>query len=650
MGMVMLADNDQHFVKNRAELLRNAGLKVITAGSPEEVERILNEGCVNIAIIDVRLVDDEDPQDVSGLMLAKRSEFRTIPKILLTGFPSYETVRVGMSGGEDDVPPAVDFIWKHEGAEALVQAVRKAFSRHVQLNEQLVIRFGESDPVSFSHLASWLDPSLSGERLSNYAAALRDLFCQLFCGKTEIRIERSLWKDEGRAALMVYSYSPGRQIQSQLVVCGQSGAVVREAARYREFAPDAPDASGTVLVKTVETQHFAANVYALAGTKIDNLHTLSESYNELPDRTFKASLEHLFEHTLAAWRSERSVAGEGRSLESLYRERLGLGNGEAAAAEMRQRVSALARELPRLPRPRVTLEESPSNLVLQIGAESFTYPHPASCLCADSVAARPQLLANTPGGLSGKNILADAEGRTWLTQFAQAGPKPLLWDYAALETVVRFDWVESDDIAELHQMEVALLDPAFTCIKTDEIEQRLRKPVRVIGEIRRLARRAAGPAWEEYQLGLYYHAARRLMSLDASQRLTDKELAKMAHVVMVLAMICAGLKLKGKQPPPTAGIHIDYANRAVTVDGRRVHLSPQSYDLFLYFYGRKGQLCTRKEIYERVFKPEIYDADDECQESKLNTSILRLRKKIEENPDKPRYLITMQGVGYKLAC
>jgi DNA-binding response OmpR family regulator len=651
MGVVMLADNDLDFLKTRAELLRNAGYNVITAGSLEEAERMFRECCVHVGVLDVRLVNDDDPHDVSGLTLAKRAEFRTIPKILLTGFPSYETVREGMSWGADGVPPVVDYLPKKEGADALVQAVCKSFSRHVRIDEELVVRFGERDPVSFSHLASWLDPSLSGDRLSHHTAGLRDLFCRLFYGKTEIRIERSLWKEgagaaeAGRAALVVYSYTPGRPGQAQIVVCGQCAPVVAEAARYREFAPEAPGASGTVLVRTVEAQHFAANAYALAGTKIDNVHTLSEFYHELPERAFKGLLEHLFERTLAPWHSERSVAGEGRSLESLYREHLGLGDGAAAAAEMRKRVGAVARELLRLD---VKLEGGASNLTIRIGNGTFSYPHPAACLCADFAADRTQLLANTPGDLTGRNVLADPEGRTWLTEFAHAGPKPLLWDYTALENVIRFDCVESEDISELHQMERALADSAFTSIHDEDVEPRLRKPLRAIREVRRLADLADGASWREYRLGLYFHAARRLMSFHAAERLTDKELAKAAHVVVAQAMIFESLKPKQPCPPPPAGIHVDNVNHTVTIDGRLVHLPPQSYTMLVQLHERKGQLCTRKEIYERVFYPEIYDAGNESHVRKLNTSVARLRRKIGDNPDKPRHLVKVQGVGYKL--
>src|ERR1043165_5796807 len=148
MGILMLADNDLDFLEYRAQLLRNSNHEVITAGSLEEAVRILSECHVNIAILDMRLVDDNDPHDISGLTLAKRPEFRAIPKILLTGFPTWETVRDGLSGSADGVPPVLEYLPKAEVADALVQAVCKSFSRHVLIDDHLVIRFGERGPVS----------------------------------------------------------------------------------------------------------------------------------------------------------------------------------------------------------------------------------------------------------------------------------------------------------------------------------------------------------------------------------------------------------------------------------------------------------------------------------------------------------------------
>jgi|ERR1044071_2587198 DNA-binding response OmpR family regulator len=648
MCVVLLADNDLSFLKTRTEFLTGAGYEVVPASTLAEAERLLDGGCVHVAILDIRMVDNDDPKDTSGLSLAGKSDYRLIPKIIVTDYPSFETVREAMSGNGKGGSPAIDYVAKHEGPEALILALDKSLSRHVQLNENLIIQFGERDLVSFSNLATLLDPTLSGEKLANQTAELKDLFCQLFYEKTEIRIDRSLWKSEGRAALVVFAFAPGKHVQAQVVVCGSNKLVVNEADRYKAFAPEAPGASATMLVRTCETLHFAANVYALAGTNIENVYTLAESYRELPERTFKSSLEHLFNSTLAAWQPG-GIPDDKQSLASLYREELGFGKKALTVSEIRKRTSAVIQQLPRLG---AKIEEDCSSLTLRFGNQSFSYPDPASYLYGPFFNERSRLLMNTPGILTGKNILADPEGRTWLTEFAQAGPKPQFWNHAALEAVIRFDLVESNNIPELHELEKVLTESAFNKISCGEVEAQLRKPVRLIQEIRRLAYRVSSSAWREYQLGLFYHAAHRLLALNPLKRLTDKELAKMAHVILAQAMICDSLSPENKESESTmacaaAGIRIDHAEHKVWLEGKRVHLSNQSYELLRYLDMHKGGLCTRQEIVERVLA-ERYDVKDESQRSRLNTSISRLRREIENDPDNPRYLLNERGVGYRL--
>lgn len=649
MSVVLLADNDLRFLKTRAEFLTEAGYEVVLASTLAEAERLLDERHIHQAILDLRMVNNQDPKDTSGLELARKSDYRLIPKIILTDFPTTETVREALSVDVNGMPPAVEYVYKCEGPEALIQALDKSFSLHVQSNESLVIQFGERDLFSFSGLATLLDPTLSGEKLAHHAAELQDLFRQLFYRKTEIRIDRSLWKSEGRAALIVFAFAPEKHVQAQVVVCGHSGLVVNEAGCYKEFAPEAPGASGTVLVRTCETIHYAANAYALAGTNIENVYTLAESYREFPEKTFKSSLEHLFNHTLAAWQPGKSIPDDKQSLATLYREELSFGKKALTVPEVRKRISDVAQQLPRLG---VKIEEDFPHLTLRFGNQSFSYPNPVPSLYPTSPAEQSRLLVNTPGILTGKNILADPEGRTWLTEFAQAGPKPLLWNYTALEAVIRFDWVESTDIPELHEMEQVLVKSAFAKINTCEVEAQLRKPLRVIQEIRRLAGRASSSAWREYQMGLFYHAAHRLMALDPSKRLTDKELARMTHVILAQAMICGSLspehgKSESPLAPVAAGIRVDHADHAVWVEGRRIHLSKQSYELLRYLDMHQGELCTRQQLIEHVLV-ERYDVRDESQRNKLNTSISRLRKDIEDDPNNPRYLLNERGVGYRL--
>lgn len=122
---ILLADNDPNALKERSEFLKKEGYEVSLAGDPAQARRFLERGGIDLAIIDLRLVDDNDERDVSGLRLAKSTDPK-IPKIILTKFPTPNAVREALSASPEGLPPAVDFVDKAEGLEGFLLAVRKA--------------------------------------------------------------------------------------------------------------------------------------------------------------------------------------------------------------------------------------------------------------------------------------------------------------------------------------------------------------------------------------------------------------------------------------------------------------------------------------------------------------------------------------------
>lgn len=122
---ILFADNDAAFLKTRKEFIENEGYQVLTAATPSEARKLLETARIDLAILDIRLEDDNDEKDLSGLQLAQEAA-HWVPKIILTGFPSYEYVREALSPSLSDLPAAVGFIAKQEGAAALMKAVRKA--------------------------------------------------------------------------------------------------------------------------------------------------------------------------------------------------------------------------------------------------------------------------------------------------------------------------------------------------------------------------------------------------------------------------------------------------------------------------------------------------------------------------------------------
>jgi len=122
---ILLADNDAEFLRTRKEILEAEGYEVVSASSPEEAAAFLQDQTVDLAVVDLRLRDDKDEADISGLALIK-SAAPHVPKILMTAYPTVEMTRRALKRDIDDIPAAVDMVAKQEGVEMLLRAVSHA--------------------------------------------------------------------------------------------------------------------------------------------------------------------------------------------------------------------------------------------------------------------------------------------------------------------------------------------------------------------------------------------------------------------------------------------------------------------------------------------------------------------------------------------
>lgn len=90
------------------------------------------------------------------------------------------------------------------------------------------------------------------------------------------------------------------------------------------------------------------------------------------------------------------------------------------------------------------------------------------------------------------------------------------------------------------------------------------------------------------------------------------------------------------------GMVIDSSNRLVFVDNKQVELTGKEFDLLSFLASNKGKVFTKKQIYAQVWEEE-YAFDD----SNIMSFVSKLRKKIEPNPERPFYILTVRGVGYR---
>jgi len=91
-------------------------------------------------------------------------------------------------------------------------------------------------------------------------------------------------------------------------------------------------------------------------------------------------------------------------------------------------------------------------------------------------------------------------------------------------------------------------------------------------------------------------------------------------------------------------ILLDKVKHKVTVRGREVELRPKEFALLETLLANKGRVLDRDSILERVWGESEY-----IDRSTVDVHIRRLREKIEEDPDNPRYVRTVRGFGYKFA-
>jgi DNA-binding response OmpR family regulator len=99
-------------------------------------------------------------------------------------------------------------------------------------------------------------------------------------------------------------------------------------------------------------------------------------------------------------------------------------------------------------------------------------------------------------------------------------------------------------------------------------------------------------------------------------------------------------------PPPTnlevGPLTIDANRRQVRVEGQPVELTAREFELLSFFASHPGRVFTRGQLLDRV-----WGYAHEGYEHTVNTHINRLRRKIEDDPSHPRYILTVWGVGYR---
>jgi len=94
-----------------------------------------------------------------------------------------------------------------------------------------------------------------------------------------------------------------------------------------------------------------------------------------------------------------------------------------------------------------------------------------------------------------------------------------------------------------------------------------------------------------------------------------------------------------------SGRVLDFDNLELSQGNAKLQITLMEANLLRYLIAREGQVCSRQKLLE-----EVWGVREDTDTRAIDNFIVRLRKYIEDDPSKPRHLLTVRGVGYRFVA
>jgi DNA-binding response OmpR family regulator len=90
-------------------------------------------------------------------------------------------------------------------------------------------------------------------------------------------------------------------------------------------------------------------------------------------------------------------------------------------------------------------------------------------------------------------------------------------------------------------------------------------------------------------------------------------------------------------------VEVDFKSYTAVRAGKSLDMTPKEFELLKFLWQHRNQTVTRDQLLKNV-----WGYDETLSTRTIDNFILKLRQKIEDNPAKPKHIVTLHGVGYKL--
>jgi two-component system KDP operon response regulator KdpE len=185
--------------------------------------------------------------------------------------------------------------------------------------------------------------------------------------------------------------------------------------------------------------------------------------------------------------------------------------------------------------------------------------------------------------------------------------------------------------AGTHKPDLAIVDLGLPDIDGVEVIRRIR-------------------AWSPMPILVLSARAREQAKVEALDAGADDYVTKPFGVGELLARVRVALRHAARAPSgeeklALGRLGIDLARRQVTRDGKEVHLTPNEYRMLACLAQHLGMVVTHRQLLREVWGPSHVEHTHY-----LRIFMKQLRDKLEDDPIRPRHLLTETGVGYRLVA
>ncbi len=565
---ILVVDNNRDYRKTLIRLLNRLSRRFVyefkQACNPEDGGKYLDNEWAHLAIVDLRLRDDNDPTDESGLDLLLDTGLKSygvMPRLILTAFSAeWQGVRKALRENRDRIRPAVDWLAKDEEPEKIVRKIEEIITRYQ--NVGLEIDWGSITPLCLASILESDGNHQDPVALSLRAWEMTNLFQQIYndgqVQRISIRDIRPGHADSFIAFIQTYVEGEIRG-REDVVKCGQREDIEKEGENFEKYVR--PYGIGVQALGVAKTLRYGAICYRPAGGQGARTSELfNHFYHGESVKNIIRVLECLFSPDNGIFRGwHQTYKSKSGDLEKHYREHLGI---YRKIYDIERRLNEFARRQV----AQAVFRRERSSLTVEIdGTIVARVPHFGEIVRGKKSLSTQEAYwwGVTHGDLHGENILVEArEGNSdnlipWVVDFERTGPGHALQDFIELEGVIRWELIRTSNFSHIYQFEQFLMDVGLRRkadvkkeIKSDKVLRKwwkeewgvdLKKAATIIMYLRDVAGKITNrevSTYREYLTGLFFHALRFIVTVDSTSRSQARSsFVRQAHALLTAAMI-----------------------------------------------------------------------------------------------------------------